>query len=100
MEKYNPVYEHDCSECQFLQNVGDDNGKIYDVYYHEQPSGMNAIIIRSGNDGPEYWSCPIVIVDSDPNRFSDAPMNGTPQNPGFMLLIAEWIIRKYNLTGK
>jgi hypothetical protein len=45
-----PVFKHDCDKCLFL-----DHSIGHDLYYCEQ-YGMETVVARYGNEGPEYTS--------------------------------------------
>lgn len=63
-----PKFTHDCTRCIFLGkmlcNMG--NGTdIVDVYYCRDAitlGKLGSCIVRFGNDGPDYWSCPAVLL--------------------------------------
>lgn len=50
----NQRYEHDCSCCEFLGQAAD-----ADVYYCPE---QKSVILRSGDEGPEYASFPLFIA--------------------------------------
>ena len=57
-----PKYKHDCNNCKFLGNyVGSFKGQIEDLYICVHERGAT-LIRRFGNDGSEYWSCPLEIA--------------------------------------
>lgn len=47
-----PRFKHDCAECKFLGYVDG-----CDAYTCEE-----TVILRSGDDGPEYSSLPISVI--------------------------------------
>ena len=58
-------FTHDCDSCAFHGRLGK-----YDVYRHN-----DTIILRHGNDGPEYLSYPAAIIErhlppDDPARIA------------------------------
>jgi len=48
-----PRFDHDCSGCMYLGNY-----KEFDVYYCRD-SGAGSIILRFGDEAPEYASSPV-----------------------------------------
>jgi len=60
-----PIFLHDCDSCLFLGNPHD---KQYDVYFCPNCDG-GSIVIRHGNDGPDYYSTMISLaLNRDPNN--------------------------------
>jgi len=47
-----PLYNHDCTKCEFLFSYYISEGDIVDVY----KSCQGSLLVRYGNDGPEYES--------------------------------------------
>lgn len=50
-----PRYVHDCEDCKFLGQIGVD-----DAYFCPRE---HSIVLRDGDDGPEYASFPTGIVE-------------------------------------
>jgi len=54
----NPVYQHDCTLCRFMQNLTVE-GIVYDVYRCPKTAiGESTWLARYGDEGSEYWSMP------------------------------------------
>ena len=51
-----PQYAHDCERCTFLGRI--DEGDVW----HCPNDGGGSIIVRFGDDGPEYSSFPVPIA--------------------------------------
>jgi len=67
------IFEHDCERCEFLAHIelpetirGESS---YDLYYCPGEDG-GSIIVRYGNDGPEYASC---LMESANNMVKKLP---------------------------
>lgn len=63
-----PTYTHDCDVCEFLGSVEgpdpyrDDCPRTrWDLYYCPS-SSRGTILARDGNEGSEYLSCPLSIL--------------------------------------
>lgn len=53
-----PKFQHDCTACAFLGHYHD-----HDVYLHGWPLHQS-VIARFGDDGPDYASAPLSVVES------------------------------------
>jgi len=67
-----PKYNHDCDRCMFLGNHEFKNDGLvpkgyHDIYACPQGGSIPTIIIRFGNDGPDYFSGMQFIVDAIDN---------------------------------
>lgn len=52
-------YTHDCKKCHFIGHLHDTANHQLDIYICLKPWGDASLVIRHGNDGPEYWSYPV-----------------------------------------
>jgi len=50
-----PTFEHDCSHCRFIAHIDG-----HDAYVCK--TDLNSIVLRYGNDGPEYSSLPASVA--------------------------------------
>jgi hypothetical protein len=60
-----PLFVHDCDSCLFL---GNPHKKEYDIYFCPQCDG-GSIVIRHGDEGPDYYSTMISLaLNRDPSN--------------------------------
>lgn len=52
-------YQHDCQTCQPIGHMHDTNNHQLDLYICPKWGGNISVILRYGNDGPDYWSFPV-----------------------------------------
>lgn len=52
-----PIYQHNCDKCQFMPWPF----RRFDVYLCPQ-QGNPALILRYGDDGPDYESVPLMVI--------------------------------------
>lgn len=57
-----PRYKHDCGACVFIATVYE-GGEFQDAYVC--PGDNGSVILRNGDDGPDYASWPIRMVTED-----------------------------------
>lgn len=60
-ERSGPVfpYTHDCPDCLFVGHIQDTGNSQLDIYICTRSGGDASVIIRFGNDAPDYWSLPV-----------------------------------------
>lgn len=67
-----PVHAHDCDGCKYLGTIAgadDDCGPI-DLYFCGGPASSltgGTYLARYGSDGPEYTSCALDIIRTNPH---------------------------------
>ena len=55
------LYEHDCDNCVYVFTTHGETD--YDWYVHQATSKYDgSVIARFGDEGYQYWSCPIDMV--------------------------------------
>lgn len=67
-----PQYTHDCAQCTFLGRDMN-QGEAVDMYFCEQ-NGLPTIIMRHGNEGFEYTSSLISVINANLETFYLSPM--------------------------
>ena len=68
-----PQYHHDCESCNFLgRDIDEQSSTEVDMYFCPQ-RGLPTIIMRYGNNGEDYTSAPIVVINES-NVFSETPL--------------------------
>ncbi len=69
-----PRYKHDCRKCKYLGQH-----KEYDLYHcYNCALEKGTVIARYGNDGWEYASTPILLIDQLPSIYvADSPSGTT-----------------------
>lgn len=72
-------FTHDCECCKFLGHRID-----HDWYICGDLGGMSTLVARYGNDGPEYWSSLVAIVQNDEHYGS---------NRGLMIKTAQEMLK-------
>lgn len=79
----NPKFIHDCSGCLFLGNY-----KQYDVYFCPNAESFcgGSIILRFGDDGPEYNSAPVSTSLSSSEGLTEAS--------DVRMKVAKWLLRE------
>ncbi len=66
-------YTHDCESCTFLgRDVDTNNDTQVDMYFCPQ-GGLPTIIMRYGNEGSEYTSAPIAVINNG-GIFDESPL--------------------------
>ena len=67
------IYEHDCDNCTFLGNDVDiQTDNQVDMYFCTQ-NGSPTIIMRLGDNGDDYTSAPISVINNS-NLFDETPL--------------------------
>lgn len=51
-----PTFTHDCGNCTFIGVINGKDGRTLDAYCCEQGGFMPTIVLRFGDDGPDYVS--------------------------------------------
>ena len=68
-----PLYSHDCKECTYLGwDINESDNSKVDMYFCPQ-NGLPTIIMRYGDDGAEYISAPISVINST-NTYDSSPL--------------------------
>lgn len=67
-------YEHDCESCTFLgKDIEADSGTLVDMYFCSQ-NDLPSIVMRYGDEGSEYMSVPIQIINKGLDEYSETPL--------------------------
>ena len=68
-----PIYIHDCTNCTFLGGDTDANGDTVDMYFCPQ-GGLPTIIMRYSDDGSDYASAPVSVINDNLDAFQHSPL--------------------------
>ena len=61
------LYEHDCDRCEYLGKYESVALGLVDLYFHKRDEVITSdIIIRFGNDGPDYISTNLAMMFAYP----------------------------------
>jgi hypothetical protein len=60
-----PIFTHDCEKCIYCGATALHPHNVVDVYIHLSAAGT--IVVRYGNDGPNYYSIPYPIINKMPD---------------------------------
>ena len=67
-------YTHDCDSCTFLgRDIDTGSNTQVDMYFCPQGS-LPTIVMRYGNEGADYTSAPINVINSDLDTFDESPL--------------------------
>ena len=73
MENDNPQFIHDCESCTFLgTDIDSDTNKTVDMYFCSQ-NGIPTIIMRYGDNGEDYISAPISVIN-ETDTYNSTPL--------------------------
>lgn len=75
-----PKFKHDCDRCKFL-------GHVYGCDMYSCPAELGTVLVRYGNDGPEYSSCILSVMKN--------VMKGNISVAGQSMTYAEFIESEY-----
>jgi hypothetical protein len=59
-----PIHKHDCDVCKYLGSFEKNGRKVDGWYCPDQVIGGATVIARFSNDGPDYSSMPINMIQS------------------------------------
>jgi len=68
-----PQFKHDCDQCTYLgRDINTDDHSDVDMYFCPQ-NGMPTIIMRYGDNGSDYASAPVQVINTS-NAFDTSPL--------------------------
>lgn len=67
-------YTHDCESCTFLgRDIDTSSNTQVDMYFCPQ-GGLPTIVMRYGNEGVEYTSAPVSVINGALDTFDESPL--------------------------
>ena len=73
MENANPQFTHNCDSCTFLgADIDTDTKTEVDMYFCSQ-NGIPTIIMRYGDNGEDYISAPISVIN-ETDTYNSTPL--------------------------